>query len=260
MLSTSGLVTIQEFQQLEKLRLYQELEEYSERFLREQAGRLKAYSQSWVRDPFHQWSRRWEYPWVAHQLGDLSGGPAKILDAGSGLTFFPFFLVNRNPEWEMHCLDYDPRLVTPFKEINGGPQFHSGHLQNLPFEDQTFDAVYCISVLEHTGDYQRILNEFRRVLKPGGMALITFDVCLNGVAEISPTEAQELVATIQRSFEAKMGTIDFGRQDLLTTAWIKQHLPEALPWRFPFLSAVKGSLKYKTFQPFINLTVVTVRV
>lgn len=39
----------------------------------------------------------------------------------------------------------------------------------LPFADHTFDKVICAEVLEHIPDYQSMLQEIRRVLKPGGV-------------------------------------------------------------------------------------------
>jgi len=38
----------------------------------------------------------------------------------------------------------------------------------LPFADATFDKVICAEVLEHIPDYQAVLLEIKRVLKPGG--------------------------------------------------------------------------------------------
>ena len=39
---------------------------------------------------------------------------------------------------------------------------------DLPFADQTFDAVSATGVLHHTGDTPRAVREIHRVLKPGG--------------------------------------------------------------------------------------------
>jgi SAM-dependent methyltransferase len=42
----------------------------------------------------------------------------------------------------------------------------------LPFADQSFDYVYSIGCLHHTGALQRSVEEVRRVLAPGGVAVV----------------------------------------------------------------------------------------
>lgn len=44
---------------------------------------------------------------------------------------------------------------------------------NLEFPDDTFDLVLCMDTLEHDSDIQKTLSEGYRVLKPGGLFLIT---------------------------------------------------------------------------------------
>jgi ubiquinone/menaquinone biosynthesis C-methylase UbiE len=43
----------------------------------------------------------------------------------------------------------------------------------LPFADGTFDAVTCLEALEFMPDQDRVLREMVRVLRPGGVLLIT---------------------------------------------------------------------------------------
>jgi 2-polyprenyl-3-methyl-5-hydroxy-6-metoxy-1,4-benzoquinol methylase len=43
----------------------------------------------------------------------------------------------------------------------------------LSFRDNTFDAVWANGVVHHTGDTRRAVQEIRRVLKPGGRAIIS---------------------------------------------------------------------------------------
>jgi ubiquinone/menaquinone biosynthesis C-methylase UbiE len=43
----------------------------------------------------------------------------------------------------------------------------------LPFEDSTFDAVTCIEALEFMPDPLHVLDELIRVLRPGGVLLVT---------------------------------------------------------------------------------------
>ena len=43
----------------------------------------------------------------------------------------------------------------------------------IPFQDGQFDAIFAGEVIEHVTDVERTLHEWRRVLKPGGVAIIT---------------------------------------------------------------------------------------
>jgi SAM-dependent methyltransferase len=43
----------------------------------------------------------------------------------------------------------------------------------LPFADASFDKVVCAEVLEHIPDYQSVLKEINRVLKPGGQFAVS---------------------------------------------------------------------------------------
>jgi SAM-dependent methyltransferase len=44
--------------------------------------------------------------------------------------------------------------------------------ERLPFGDASFDAVYSFGVLHHTPDTQAAVDEIRRVLRPGGFAVV----------------------------------------------------------------------------------------
>ena len=43
----------------------------------------------------------------------------------------------------------------------------------IPFPDDHFDKVICAEVLEHVPDYERMLAEIKRVLKPGGLLAVS---------------------------------------------------------------------------------------
>jgi len=51
-----------------------------------------------------------------------------------------------------------------------------GSLFEMPFEDGEFDALVCLSVLEHITELEAALSEFHRVLRPDGIAVLGFPV------------------------------------------------------------------------------------
>lgn len=54
-----------------------------------------------------------------------------------------------------------------------------GDAPHLPFKDGSFDAVTCISVLEHVENPKKVLSEIYRVTKAGGKVFISVPFILN---------------------------------------------------------------------------------
>lgn len=48
-----------------------------------------------------------------------------------------------------------------------------GDARNTSFEDDHFDVVIAASVLEHVPDYWRVVDEMKRILKPGGWLIVS---------------------------------------------------------------------------------------
>lgn len=48
-------------------------------------------------------------------------------------------------------------------------KYKSGYAENIPSNDNTFDAVICADVLEHVDDLERVISEVSRVLKSKGI-------------------------------------------------------------------------------------------
>lgn len=46
-------------------------------------------------------------------------------------------------------------------------------LETLPLVNASFDAIFCSQVLEHVADPLKVLQEFHRILKPGGVLLLS---------------------------------------------------------------------------------------
>lgn len=202
-----GLVRAADYETTHSGPEFARLETFSNAWRRTNESVLSAYS--WWADPLNHWSRRWEYPYVADRVmadaaGREAGRPYRILDAGSGVTFFPAFLTTEIPGAEVTCCDYDPDYDAIYDRLDQTSprpvRYSRADLRELPFPDASFEAVYCISVLEHTRDYPQILREFSRVLVPDGRLVCTFDVSPDGRNEIEPARALHLLASIREHF------------------------------------------------------------
>ncbi|HAA14224.1 MAG TPA: SAM-dependent methyltransferase [Cytophagales bacterium] len=67
---------------------------------------------------------------------------------------------------KMPNLDYTTGdLVSPLADVHFD-------VHEIPFEDNTFDIVFCNHVMEHVDDDIKAMGEIRRVLKPGGWAIM----------------------------------------------------------------------------------------
>lgn len=67
-------------------------------------------------------------------------------------------------------------------------QLRTGTCESLPFDDQQFDVVLCIGVFGYIDDVVGALLEIRRVLRPGGLLLISVRNPYNSVI-FDPVEA-----------------------------------------------------------------------
>jgi len=48
-----------------------------------------------------------------------------------------------------------------------------GDAHHLPFKDESFEVIVCSEMLEHADNPQQVINEIQRVLKPGGLVVLT---------------------------------------------------------------------------------------
>src|SRR5712691_4501787 len=55
-------------------------------------------------------------------------------------------------------------------------ELHSGDVLAMPFADASYDAILCLSVLEHLTELDAALTELRRVVRPGGVVVLGFPV------------------------------------------------------------------------------------
>jgi ubiquinone/menaquinone biosynthesis C-methylase UbiE len=186
------------------------------------------------------------------QQANQDGSRARILDAGSGVTFFPYYLSAQSDTAKICCCDYDETLSEVFEHINSGlskrVEFSAADLRDLPYANEWFDIIYCISVLEHTGEHERIVEEFFRILRPGGTLVVTFDVSLDGTRAISVDAGSALLSRLMKRFDKdKDLSLDLhshlSEPGVLTTLSAQESDASLLPWKFPpLVHRIKASI------------------
>lgn len=246
-----GIPTTSEYNKLLASNFYKSLEKKSDEFLEKNDSFLSYYKAKWVKDPLHQWSRQYEYPFVFKEILDRKKNDQPvILDAGSGLTFFPFLLKTQFPLSQIHCCDYDENLGEYYQQIsthnNLDIHFKQADIRKLPYNENTFDIIYCISVLEHTDNFEAVLSEFNRVLKTGGSVIITYDISYNDGADIPVAKANQLMNNIASIFDFTFQPVNLKQPDLLTTEAFRN--TPMLPWKIGVKEMIYNLLKFK--NPF----------
>jgi SAM-dependent methyltransferase len=99
----------------------------------------------------------------------------RVLDAGCGKGRVPRYYraLGLGPPIDLVGLDISPGRLAEARQ-HGYETLLRGRLQALPIENGTFDGLVCEQVLEHFDDdaLAAALDELRRVLRPGGFAVI----------------------------------------------------------------------------------------
>jgi 2-polyprenyl-3-methyl-5-hydroxy-6-metoxy-1,4-benzoquinol methylase len=228
-----------------------ELGELAERLELFQLDFLAATSDLWTRkmrftgDSLYLWSRQWEYPYHIANLGVKKG---RILDAGSSITFFPFYLARQGNE--VHCCDKWRPLANLFerarRSTGDAVEFSCASITKMPYADNFFDVICCLSVLEHLkpSAHTLAIQEFARVLRPAGRLILSCDISLCRDTAISIEDFSYLLRNLLDRFEP-LYPLELRRPpDLLTTDNFRLHSPWRLPWRRYRLN-VRNLLKFR---------------
>jgi len=121
------------------------------------------------------WSRQAEYPWAI--LNSRLDEDMMILDAGSGHSCLWRYLSKKVKK--VFLADIDPAITVHEKDYPNVSAVTTDLRKMDMFKDNSFDAVYCVSVLEHVGDDPMLpYKECMRVLKPGCKFYLTVDVSI----------------------------------------------------------------------------------
>ncbi len=109
----------------------------------------------------------------AEALAALATSKLVVADLGCGAGFFTSYLSERVER--VIAVDHSPAML---QEAQGqlpavNVEFRLGEVEALPLQDGEVDAVFANLVLHHVADLSQAVEEMGRVVKSGGVAVIT---------------------------------------------------------------------------------------
>ena len=151
-----------------------------------------------------------------HGGGDLQR--AEVLDFGCGAGRMVRFL-GQMKSVKAHAIDINPDLVKWCqKNLSAVTTAQNSEAPPMPFPDAKFDMVYSMSIFTHLPEdnTQAWLNDIARVLKPGGLLILTthgypaLDIIRNSAIhqkmfDVTADRTDELIAQLKREHFIHLG-------------------------------------------------------
>lgn len=180
---------------------------------------------------------------------------SRILDVGCGTGF----TIRRLRESGYMTVGVEPSEGMRARAIadNPGAEIVDGDVEALPFPAASFDGVVSIEVIRYLSDPSKGLAEMARILRPGGVAVITAAplLSLNGYALINAVTSRMQIPTFTRVKHSFM-TEKQGRRAMLAAGFtsVEVHGRFLGPWHaLARLSAPTASAVMRFCEPLDDL-------
>lgn len=107
-------------------------------------------------------------------IKELVKQSTSILDIGCWPGSVTVGFADANPSATVIGVDFNESQLEVARSYTQHPNrenlsFEQGSIHELPFEDNSFDLIFCQTVFVHISDHEKALSEIMRVLKPNGI-------------------------------------------------------------------------------------------
>jgi 2-polyprenyl-3-methyl-5-hydroxy-6-metoxy-1,4-benzoquinol methylase len=126
---------------------------------------------------------------VAREVAQHTGGPVEVIDVGAGTGLVGEALLRAGVDARVAGVD----LVEPMLREIDSPAYRqcvvADAARELPIRSDRFDAAVSVGLMEHVIEPKRFVPEMLRVVKPGGIAVLTYVPNRKGQADIVDPKA-----------------------------------------------------------------------
>ncbi|MDP0489967.1 MAG: methyltransferase domain-containing protein [Verrucomicrobiota bacterium JB023] len=178
---------------------------------------------------------------MADQLSHLPAG-SRILDIGSGYGGSGRYLIKEHG-FEVTSLNLSEvqnernRAANVKEGVADKHEVVAGNFEEIPFADETFDAVWSQDAILHSGDRFRVFQEVDRVLKPGGGFIFTDPMQKHNA------DPEALAPVLQRIHLASMGSFETYDEYRNKLGWEEVSVDDLTPQLVQHYTAVRANLK-----------------
>jgi 2-amino-4-hydroxy-6-hydroxymethyldihydropteridine diphosphokinase len=119
--------------------------------------------------------------WMFDEFLPLVPAEASVLDIACAAGRDAGYMMAKG--FKVTGIDYSKELLKLARQKYPAIAFVQGDFTKLPFEDESFEAIWCKAALVHLPSQKEVkkaLTEFWRVLKPGGAIMINTKAKLSG--------------------------------------------------------------------------------
>ena len=107
--------------------------------------------------------------WISGLVSEVDG---RILDVGCDGATLTAIVAKKSAAEDVIGIDISKESVVYSKRKHPEFQLAVGNAEELPFQDATFDMVFCSEVLEHVEHPEKLLAEIKRCLKADGHCIV----------------------------------------------------------------------------------------